>query len=75
MNEFGFCEICGEPATCMVNDMFRWGNYDTGWVEFSVKSSHRFCEEHNRPSEEFDISLSPIAWSKLTKEEKKNYGK
>ena len=72
---FGECEVCGKPATNMVADMYRWDNYDTGWVEFAAGLRHRYCDEHNRPSVETNISMSPIGWANLTKEEKQNYGK
>lgn len=61
---FGECEICGEPANHMVQDFYKWENHDTGIWDYSVRSKHLFCDEHYRPSEEIDVSVGPLLWSR-----------
>lgn len=54
---FGECEVCGEPATSIVQDFYKSENFASGTWDYSkINPAHLFCQEHYRPSEQFEVS-------------------
>lgn len=61
------CEVCGQPAVCMVRDM-REKRPDKAWREFEPDGPpHLFCERHQRDSHftewDYDAAMG-IPWTR-----------
>ena len=49
------CEVCGEPATNFVRDIFREGTIEGFWRQ-SPGPIHGYCSEHATAGDVIDIS-------------------
>ncbi|MDY6957647.1 MAG: hypothetical protein SVK08_00685 [Halobacteriota archaeon] len=40
------CEVCGEPATHLTNDLRQIDREEISYYEYEIEGSHAYCDKH-----------------------------